>query len=178
MRVRLFAAILALGISAASAQGTLTFLNASAPVYYPRFTGKPEGTGLGSDFTAYLEMDGETVASAPFISNANGGTGIFNGGTVTLDGVPGPGPVDMVVRISNSDYSLYGTSGIFPQPLGGVGTPPSTPANLAMPAFVVIPEPSHVALALLGGAVLLFSRRRKSRSAVLRKRGHPVRCSP
>ncbi len=150
----MFAVLLALGISAASAQGTLTFLNGSAPV--ASWTGPP----VWSDFTAYLEMDGKVVASAPFISNDYGYAGIFNGGTVTLDGIPGPGPVDMVVYISNADGSLHCSSGIFSQPLGGVGTPPSTPANLAMPAFALCPEPSHVALALLGGASLLLSRRR------------------
>ncbi len=159
MKVRLFAAMLALGTSAASAQGTLTFLNGSAPVTYgtDQF-GHTIGAGVDSDFTAYLQMDGKTVAQTPFIQN-----GIFSGGTVTLDGVPGPGPVDMQVYVSNTDGSLYCWSKIFSQPLGGVGTPPSTPAKLAMPSFeVCVPEPSHVALALLGGAALLFSRRRKS----------------
>ncbi len=178
MRMRLFAAILALGTSAADAQGTLTFLNGSAPVNYCPLSGHGQlaGQPVGSDFTAYLMMDGETVAETPFITNANGDTGIFFGGVITLEGIPGPGPVNLEVMAYNPDGSIltssgisielgsfiYASSGIFSQPLGGVGTPPSTPANLHMPQFCVwIPEPSHAALALLGGASLLLFRRRR-----------------
>ncbi len=159
MRKLLFAALLALGTSVASAQGTLNLLNSNPDAQVTYGTdqfGHTIGAGVDSDFTAYLQMDGETVAQTPFIQN-----GIFSGGTVTLDGVPGPGPVSLEVYAENTDGTLYGSSGIFSQPLGGVGTPPSTPAGLAMPGFQVVPEPSHVALALLGGAALLFSRRRK-----------------
>ena len=114
MRMRLFAAILALGTSAADAQGTLTFLNGSAPVNYCPLSGHGQlaGQPVGSDFTAYLMMDGETVAETPFITNANGDTGIFFGGVITLEGIPGPGPVNLEVMAYNPDGSILTSSGI------------------------------------------------------------------
>ena len=139
----------------ASAQGTLTFLNGTAPVF------NTDGeTGLGAGFTAQLQLaDGTNVGDpANFVQN-----GIFSGGDLIIPGVAGPGPVDLKVFVTNEDGMLQGTSAVFAQALGGHGSPPATPAALAMGSFSVqvIPEPSHIALALLGGAALLLKRRKK-----------------
>lgn len=152
MRKLLFTALCALATLTASAQGTLTFLNPTAPV-----SNADDGSLLGAGFTAQLLRDGTAVASADFIN-----AGIFSGGTVTLENASGA--VDLSVYVSNADGTITGTSPVFSQPLGDAsGTPPTPPGALAMPSFTVsaIPEPSHVILALLGGAALLFARRRK-----------------
>jgi hypothetical protein len=58
---------------------------------------------------------------------------------------------------------LVGESPIWTQGTGGGGTPPGPPVQTAIPAFgvAVIPEPSAIALGLLGAGALLLLRRRK-----------------
>ena len=164
MRKLLFTILCAAAVVAANAQGTLNFLNLGQPVK-ELATDMPIGAG----FTAQLHMaEGTTPGDAigdpaDFITGPNGPTGLFNGGTITINGVSGPGPVNLMVHASNADGTIFGWSAPFEQPLGGHGTPPAVTPGLAMGTFYVdvIPEPSHIALALLGGAALLFSRRRK-----------------
>lgn len=157
MKKLLFATFCVVVALSANAQGTLNFLNLSAPV------SGPDGL-LGEGFTAQLQLvDGTNVGDpANFIVNSNTGpTGVFNGRTRTIDGVEGPGPVDLRVFVTNADGSLFGTSAPFSQPLGGHGTPPATPTGLTMQSFTVIPEPSTILLTILGGGALLMLRRRK-----------------
>lgn len=157
MKKLLFATFCVVVALSANAQGTLNFLNATAPV------SGPDGP-LGEGFTAQLQLaDGTPVGGDPvnFRSNNGVGTGIFVGGTRTIAGVMGPGPVDLQVFVTNADGSLFGTSDVFSQPLGGHGEPAATPGALAMQSFTVVPEPSTILLAILGGGALLMLRRRK-----------------
>ena len=157
MKKLLFATFCVVVALSANAQGTLNFINAMAPV------SGPDGP-LGEGFTAQLQLaDGTTVGGDPvnFRVNNGVGTGIFVGGTRTIAGVEGPGPVNLQVFVTNADGSLFGTSDVFSQPLGGSGTPAAPPVNLAMQSFTVVPEPSTILLAILGGGALLMLRRRK-----------------
>ena len=63
------------------------------------------------------------------------GTGVFIGGVLGIEGVPGPGPVDLMVFITNEDGSRYGTTAWFSQPLGGHGTPPALPPPLQLTTY-------------------------------------------
>ncbi len=57
---------------------------------------------------------------------------------------------------------LVADSGIFANPTGGAGVPPSIPQDLVgMPAINFTPEPGTLTLCGLGAASLLFFRRRK-----------------
>ena len=156
MKKLLFATFFVVVALSANAKGTLNFINLQAPV------SGPDGR-LGEGFTAQLQLaDGTNVGDpVSFIINAQGGTGVFNGGTRTIAGIEGPGPVNLQVFVTNADGSLFGTSEPFTQPLGGHGAPPATPAGLAMQSFTVVPEPSTILLAILGGGALLMLRRRK-----------------
>ena len=156
MKKLLFATFCVVVALSANAQGTLNFINATAPV------SGPDGP-LGEGFTAQLQLADGTNVGDPvnFRVNAGAGTGIFVGGTRTIAGVEGPGPVDLQVFVTNADGSLFGTSAPFSQPLGGHGNPPATPGGLAMQSFTVVPEPSTILLAILGGGALLMLRRRK-----------------
>lgn len=159
MKKLLFATFCVVVALSANAQGTLDFFNPTAPV------STSDGVLLGEGFTAQLQLeDGTNVGDAVnFRSNPNtgAGTGLFVGGERTIDGVTGPGPVNLQVFVTNADGSLFGTSAPFSQPLGGHGTPPATPGALAMQSFTVVPEPSTILLAVLGGGALLMLRRRK-----------------
>lgn len=124
MRKLLFTILCAAAVVAANAQGTLNFLNLGQPVK-DAATDMPIGAG----FTAQLHMAegmnpaGTVGGPADFITGPDGPTGLFNGGTITIDGVSGPGPVDLMVYASNADGTIFGWSDPFSQPLGGHGTP-------------------------------------------------------
>lgn len=158
MKKLLFATFCVVVALSANAQGTLNFNNIASE---EQVSG-PDGV-LGEGFTAQLQLaDGTNVGDPTgFIIGPNGATGLFNGGLRTIAGVEGPGPVDLQVFVTNADGSLFGTSAPFAQPLGGHGTPTNPPGNLAMQSFTVVPEPSTILLAILGGGALLMLRRRK-----------------
>ena len=158
MKKLLFATFCVVVALSANAQGTLDFNNIPSRAQ----VSGPDGV-LGEGFTAQLQLaDGTNVGDpTTFIVGPNGATGLFNGGSRTIAGVAGPGPVNLQVFVTNADGSLFGTSEIFSQPLGGHGDPPATPGALAMQSFTVVPEPSTILLAILGGGALLMLRRRK-----------------
>jgi len=116
-------------------------------------------------------------------------SGIFSGGTATFP-VPGGTTIAVQVRVWQATYADYAAAlagqvlnpserlgkGIVQSlALGAAGDPPSAPQDLAAPsgggtpfqrfgvasAGVVVPEPSSIALGLLGlGAIVLFRRRK------------------
>lgn len=158
MKKLLFATFCVVVALSANAQGTLDFNNIPSRAQ----VSGPDGV-LGEGFTAQLQLaDGTNVGDpTAFIVGPNGATGLFNGGLRTIEGVAGPGPVELQVFVTNADGSLFGTSAPFSQPLGGQGVPAATPGALAMQSFTVVPEPSTILLAILGGGALLMLRRRK-----------------
>lgn len=160
MKKLLFATFCVVVALSASAQGVLTFSTTRSGAQ----VNGPDGP-VGEGFTAQLQLaDGTNVGDpTTFIIHPTTGaaTGLFNGGNRTIAGVAGPGPVDLQVFVTNADGSLFGTSAVFSQPLGGHGDPPATPGALAMQSFTVVPEPSTILLAILGGGALLMLRRRK-----------------
>ena len=165
MKKVLLAALFVAASLGANAQGTVSFANVGGGVNAP--VSGPDGL-LGAGFTAQLQLaDGTNVGDpAPFLAN-----GLFSGGARTIDGVAGGSTADLQVFVSNADGSVTGTSSVITVTLGGGGVPPAPPAGLTgLSAFTLsagagpvdpIPEPSTIALAILGGAALLFGRRRK-----------------
>ena len=136
MKKLLFASLCAATWNAA-AQGTVDFINLHAPI---GISGPPpcfDTEWLGSDFTAQLRLvDGTPVGEPVKLRDhpvTGEGMGVFVGGVRVIEGVPGPGPVDLQVFVTNEDGSLFGTSQVFSQYLGGHGIPPATPAFLQMP---------------------------------------------
>jgi hypothetical protein len=128
-------------------------------------------------------MDGVYVAAgAPTMVGSAFGTpfpGYFGGGTVTIPEVMPPGSAAYFeVRAwessfgatfeeaTQNDAALRGVSDAFMSDTGNPGAqPPDLPADLGglIPTFTVnvVPEPSVVALGLLGAGTLLLLRRRK-----------------
>jgi len=169
------------------AQGTVTFANAgagfNAQVHLDSITG-PFVTS--SSYMAQLLLVGAGGSLTPIGAVANfigaGGPGYFNGGAVTVAGVaPGANATFQVFAWDGaSGQAVYAAalaawqggsihggyslpSGGVTIALGGVGSPPSTPAGLVglQPwAVTVVPEPSTIALGIIGGLALLLRRRK------------------
>jgi len=88
------------------------------------------------------------------------GAGYFSAGSTTLDGLTGTVNLHLAGHTGDGNWSY---SAPFEVTLGGAGSPPSPPAALPNGValdITAIPEPSTIALAVLGGAALLFRRRK------------------
>ncbi len=157
----------------AYAQGTLNFSNRvtasgiDAPIFAPDGTTKL----AGSQYKAVLFVNGSTtpVAGVAADFRTGAGAGYFIGQTVTLTGVAAGSSVSVIVGAFDSstgaDYAsakIKGQSGAINVTTGGAGAPPSLPADLVgLKSFnVQVPEPTTIALGVLGAAALLLRRRK------------------
>lgn len=95
------------------------------------------------------------------------GAGFFSAGESTLEGLTGT--VDLRLAGSADSGATWSFSDTFSVTLGNPGGVPPTPAANAASSIPgldisaggpVIPEPSTIALAVLGGAALMFRRRK------------------
>jgi len=169
------------------AQGTIVFANGSASRVHVGSVG--DATTYAPAGSAYMvglywAPVGTTADSAyalvgapsPFSGLAGTRTGIFSGGTRTIPGITPGGSV--LVQVRGWETALGGS---YEQVLaaGGqvgksttitvdTGDPTSTPAGTAtlltasgLAPFAIVPEPSAIALGVLGAGALLMLRRRK-----------------
>jgi hypothetical protein len=170
------------------AQGTVEFDNliAGNVVTSPKIFAPDGITGLNDGYRAEL-LGGANAGSLtvlgsalPFFSTASGGAGFLNtasGALRTVAGVAAGQVATFQVRAWRlSDGATYaaaaaapggqvGTSALFTQSLGGspTGAPPITPpklTNLQSFSLTVVPEPSVIALAVLGAGALFFRRKK------------------
>ena len=169
-------AILAVASIATSSygQGTIVFANGTGSII--NYYGVPATTANGVKVQLWYAPVGTTDVNLfqPLPAIVNVGTplaGRFSGGTMTIPGInPAGGSVSAIVRgFTGSDWAnrgAWGQSGIFTIDTGDPTiTPAGTPALIAAlfgPVQVFYPpEPSSMALAGLGAAMMLFFRRRK-----------------
>lgn len=168
----ILAAALVMSVSA-YAQGTVLFnnLNPAAGVNAPVFNVGGTDRLSGSQFKAQLWAGASEATLAPVaVADFRTGTGAgyFVGGSTTVPGIAGGNSAVIQVRAWDSatgaDFNsagLKGSSKSFTVTLGGAGNPPSLPAALVgLESFSLVPEPSTIALALVGAAALLFRRRK------------------
>jgi hypothetical protein len=155
------------------AQGTLVFNNRIVGSVDARVT--YQGTGVGAGYTAELLAGPNAnqltalTPTATFRTSPDAALGYINApaNALTVPTVAPGGTATVVMRAFNgADFAssqIRGASQPIQVVLGGAGNPPSLPANLVglQPfALTLIPEPSTIALAVLGAAAL-FLRRRK-----------------
>lgn len=159
---------------AAYGQGAVTFNNRVTGVVDARVL-MPDGTGVGAGFTAQLiggpagtAVD-KLVALTPtttFRTSSAAAQGYVNAVDVTVPGVAAGAQATLVMRAFNgSDYAssgIKGQSGAITIGLGGGTLPPTNLAGLQGFSVVaaVIPEPSTIALGVLGAALLMIRRRK------------------
>lgn len=176
------AALAVLAITSASAQGTLTFNNRIVGIVDAKIFNQDGVTGLsGTGFSVQLYVgaagaaEGALTAVAGVVSDFRTGNaaGYFNSlGDVAIPGFAGGQTVALQLRAwdnqggtitSYEAASIRGVSNVFNtvDALGGAGNPPATAATLqGLQSFSIVPEPSVIALAVLGAGALLFRRKK------------------
>jgi hypothetical protein len=162
-------------------QGTVLFNNRvsgvlDAPVFVGDLAGaKADGSTYLGQLYAGPDAGSLSAVGTPVAFRIGAGAGYISGGTVTIASVA-PG-ANAVIELRAWDATkgatyetawaaaggLYvGKSAAITIATGGAGTPPSLPANLVgLQSFAIaVPEPSTIALGLLGAAALLIRRRK------------------
>lgn len=164
--------------STALGQGTVKFLNRDLSLNFDQPVFDVDGTKLGDAYVAQLLGGPSESALAP-IGNPvafrpGTGAGYWNPGadsTRTIPGVAGDATGTFQVWAWESKYATldaamaaggkWGKSEAFTNPTGGGGTPPSLPVTISnFKSFSLIPEPSTLALGLIGATLLVYRRRK------------------
>lgn len=187
MKKLLFLAALLVASASAFAQGTVNIANRvtaaqiDAPIFDVDGTTKLTGTGFFVQLyagAAGSSADALTAVGAAVNFRAPGAQAgyMLGGDTIrTINGIPAGGAAAVQLRAWDAAFATYeqakaanakiGESNLIA--LGSTGNPtsapPGTPADLVgLQSFSLyqVPEPSTIALAMLGGAAL-FLRRRK-----------------
>ena len=162
---------------AAFAQGQVTFNNRVTGVVDARVTfadGPNAGAGVGAGYTAQLFGGASESAlaalnpSTTFRTSSAAALGYVNGVVVDVPSIAAGNKATLVMKVLDSTGAVIGSSKAISVSLGGGTLPPANLEGLA--AFTVsvgggappvIPEPSTLALAAVGGAAALLLRRRK-----------------
>jgi hypothetical protein len=187
---KLLIALAAVLVTSASSygQGTIFFAtrntgvtpNVVAPVFMPNST--TEGPGPTFSAQLFLVGAGGALTAIPtslttFQAPGTGGAAILNRFVVPTDvvvpGVAGGTAVQLRMRAWQTAAGSYEASLIRGEnnpdnpislTLGGAGQPPGPPADLPSSftgfTLIVVPEPSTIALGVLGAAALLIRRRK------------------
>lgn len=159
------------------AQGIIFFNNRTslgdAPVT------RPDGTGAGAGFTAQLFLlNGSTFTpltpTTTFRASSPAAAFFINPLDIVVPGVPAGSPATFRMRVfetsagswdvasaANSTFWRGESANVQVPQLGGINPPDGmpTPDLAGLKAFTIIPEPSTLALAILGAAALLHLRR-------------------
>ena len=170
----------------AYAQGTVNFNNrvtgATPPLDAPVFQGAIGGARLdGAQYMAQLYAGPSAGALAPIGAavpfRSGTGAGYWNPAPDATRIIPTVAPgADAFIKVvawdTTGGFTTYeaflaaggkGESSVFSVKTGGVGAPPSLPAALVgLTSFAVtpIPEPTVIALGVIGGLALLLRRRK------------------
>ncbi|HYE31884.1 MAG TPA: PEP-CTERM sorting domain-containing protein [Methylomirabilota bacterium] len=171
---KLLVAVAAVLVSASAfAQGQLNFNNRLTGVVDAPIS-RPDGTGAGAGVTAELVLvqgGSETVLTpvTTFRTSSAAATFYVNPVDVIVPGVQAGQTATLKVRAyegaSYATATLRGESATFNLALGGTppgGAPLTPPALAGLQGFAlqVVPEPSTIALGVLGAAALLLRRRK------------------
>jgi len=124
-----------------------------------------------SPLTQYVTTASSKLAGSFFSHNPSGDPGI-PGGTASLGATvalavwyTGGGDTTLAAAQADTASGMWGTSSLsFLPNLGGFGSPPSVSPALGIPSFSLVtntvPEPSTIALGVIGAASFLIRRRK------------------
>jgi hypothetical protein len=161
--------------ASAFGQGTINFTTrivgtVDAPVFKADGT-TGAGAGTAANAQLFLFSGGVYTALSPattFRATPAGAAQNYvipPAGPVTVPNIAGGSQATVVLRAwegaSYDTAAIKGQSNPITITLGGGGSPPAVPANLVgLTQFSMVPEPSTMALGLLGAAALLYRRRK------------------
>ena len=158
--------IAALAIAAATtmyAQGTINMATAN-PVTYGTSCGDLAGNRIGNDFVGSLLYEGQVVASENFAMSAKGKpTGKLVGDVASSTLVPAGAEVTFTLHAQDVTNLYKGDSAPFTYTTGDAADPTKLPdTQLVFDSFTVeyVPEPTTIALGILGLSSLFVLRRR------------------
>jgi hypothetical protein len=178
---KLLIALAAVMITAATyGQGQVVFANRVTGVFDAPVTvlGSNPLRGPGSAFSAQLYLQpaggGALVPLTPIATFRDAGTGAaavadryWPQVAVDVPGVAAGGNATFVVRAWQTSLGTYdqaalarGESAAFTAPVGGGTLPPTNLATMQAFTVTIIPEPSVIALGVLGASALLLRRRK------------------
>lgn len=173
MKKLIVAAVVGLTAISALAQGQFTFANRSTTAGIDAKVFLPGGVTplAGADFLAqaYIGADEASLApvgtALPFRTGAAAGyitatpitTGIAAGTAVVIQMRAWEAAKGATYEAAVSGGGIYGKSNLVPVSLS---SPPAAPADMVgLQSFALVPEPSTMALGVLGIAALLLRRR-------------------
>jgi len=167
---KLIIATLVIGTAATMyAQGTVRMVSKNAVYYGPylcAYLGIPEGSKVGSELYASLMYEGQVIATQPFAMSSKGEpTGKLKGDIVTTPLPAGTVVPGLTIRADSYDYGppiWRNGSAPFSYTTGDPADPTKvTDPWLDFESFVVdCPEPTTIALGILGlGSLFIFRRR-------------------
>lgn len=178
MNKSILSAVAVIASVGALAQGTLNLSTTKTYVPSDQFVFDADGTKLeGAAWVAQISV-GSTEASltavgisSPFLTGTLAGKWRGSPNPATIASIVPGGTGVAQLYAWESKYATYadamngggkyGKSELFAVTTGGQGSPPAVPGNLTnFKSFSLIPEPSTIALGLLGAASLLFFRRK------------------
>ena len=121
-----------------------------------------------------LTTDGVSGSPAPFLTENK--VGYFVGHSRSISGAPGGSTVSLQVRVwatatgsSWENATTRAESNIIQVTLGTLPAPPPNMVGLSTFQFSAVPEPSSIALGLLGLGALVLIRRRSAQRLLLRQ---------
>lgn len=179
--------VVSLALAAATtmyAQGTVKFSTTGGRVSFATVaegeTAYKVGDFIGSDFIGVVKLDGKEVGRAKFADASGKPTGRMSGDTLAIEGLAEGGTFTFTLEAFNAAYEAadksllipggkdglyFGKSGTFDYKAGEPSNPLALPpvamnvANFGVNAYSV-PEPTTIALGILGLSSLLLFRRR------------------
>lgn len=167
---KLILAVAAVMVSvAAFAQGLITFNNRVGTAINGRVTfadGPNAGQGVGAGYTAQLfaGVDANSltalVPTTDFRISSAAAQGYVNAVDVIVPGIAAGAKATVVMRVFDSTGFKAGESAAITITLGGGTLPPANLEGLQPFTASIIPEPSTIALAVLGIGALLLRRRK------------------
>jgi hypothetical protein len=168
---KLLVTLTAVLISASTfGQGTILFNNRTGPIDAP--VSRQDGTGAGAGVTAqlFLSSGGTFTALTPsttFRTTSAAAAFYVTQATVSVPGIaPGQSATVVMRAWEGASYDsalVKGESNPVTVTLGGTpaggGAPLPDALLTGLQGFTLVPEPSTIALGLLGAAALLYRRR-------------------
>jgi len=168
------------------AQGTVKFSSTGGRVSFATIadgeTAYAVGDFIGSDFVGAVMLDGKEIGRAKFADASGKPTGRMSGDVFAVDGLTEGGTYTFTLEAFNAAYEAadksmlyaggpdglyFGKSAAFDYKTGVFGSvdpndiaAPMNVPNFGVDAYSVIPEPTTIALGVLGLSSLLLFRRR------------------